>query len=137
MQSKNDADGHWQNYSEYSKTLRSWLVAYGIGGPVLFLTNKEVSSRVADSGDAGTIVLFFLIGVGLQILGSVINKWAAWYMYRGADNPVFRSTTTYKRWECVNRQSWIDILVDVVSLLAFVVATWVVLGIFLTPTVVA
>lgn len=31
---------HFNNYADYSRTLRAWLVAYGIGGPVLFVTNK-------------------------------------------------------------------------------------------------
>ena len=37
--------GHFENYAEYAKTLRSWLVAYGIGGPVLFLTNKDAPEK--------------------------------------------------------------------------------------------
>ena len=52
-------EGHFQNYSDYSRTLRAWLVAYGIGGPVLFLTNDKVATRVAESGHANKVVTYF------------------------------------------------------------------------------
>lgn len=38
------SDGPFQNYADYSKTLRAWLVAYGIGGPVLFRGQKGSGS---------------------------------------------------------------------------------------------
>lgn len=132
MQFNSDADGHFQNYSEYSKTLRSWLVAYGIGAPVLFLTNKDVSARVASSGHAVMITSFFLVGVALQIFLSVINKWAAWHMYKGAVDGPHRVTKQFAFWGWINEQSWIDFLIDLTSLFAFVVATWSVLQIFLS-----
>ena len=50
-------------YEEYSKALRTWFVAFGIGGPVLFLTQQDVSNKIVESGNARTIVLLFLIGV--------------------------------------------------------------------------
>jgi hypothetical protein len=34
-----DAVGTFQAYAEYNKTLRTWFVAFGIGGPALFLVN--------------------------------------------------------------------------------------------------
>lgn len=39
-------------YEEHSKTLRTWLVAYGIGAPVLFITNDKVWKAIASSGSA-------------------------------------------------------------------------------------
>ena len=131
MDAGSEADGHYQNYAEYSKSLRSWLVAYGIGGPVLFLTNKDVYSKVAESASSVAIVDLFLFGVGLQILLSVINKWAAYHMYRGAFAPAYTSTMTYQIWSWINDRSWIDFLIDLVSIAVFVSATGLVLGIFM------
>ena len=36
----------YKAYEEHAKTLRTWLVAYGIGAPVVFLTNEQLSKRL-------------------------------------------------------------------------------------------
>lgn len=38
-----NAEHYFQAYAEYSKVLRTWLVAYGIGAPVLLLTNEPLA----------------------------------------------------------------------------------------------
>jgi hypothetical protein len=126
-------DGHFQNYSDYSRTLRAWFVAYGIGGPVIFLTNDTVAKRVASSGHANQIIVYFLLGVALQIVLALINKWCAWYMYRGAGDAKYQACWRYRLWAFINSQSWIDFWIDFVSLIAFMVATWRVLHVFLLP----
>jgi hypothetical protein len=126
-------ESHFQNYSDYSKTLRAWLVAYGVGGPVLFLTNDGISKKVASSGHANAIVSAFLIGVALQIILALINKWAAWFMYRGAGDPDYQRGRLYSSWSKINSCSWIDFWVDLASLMAFMAATWFVLNVFLAP----
>jgi hypothetical protein len=37
------------DYDRYAKVLRAWFVAYGVGGPVLLLTNEAVRDKIADS----------------------------------------------------------------------------------------
>lgn len=122
---------YFQNYADYSHTLRAWLVAYGIGGPVLFVTNDKITEKVAKSGFANEIIVLFLIGVGLQILLSMINKWCAWHLYRGAGDTEYCVTRKYKVWNVINEQSWIDFWLDLASLFALGWATWRVLIIFL------
>ena len=121
---------HFQNYSDYSRTLRAWLVAYGVGGPVLFVTNDKIAERVAKSGYSKDIVALFLFGVGLQVLLSFVNKWAAWHLYRGAGDGDYQSTLSYKFWHLVNRQHWLDLAVDFASLVTLCLATWRVLNVF-------
>ena len=127
------SDGHFQNYADYSRTLRAWLVAYGIGGPVLFLTNDQLAKRVSESGHANQIISAFLIGVALQILLALINKWSAWNMYRGAGDLKYQKGWRYCFWYKINSWSWIDFWFDLASVLAFVVATWRVLNVFMAP----
>ena len=133
-----DYDGHFANYSEYSKTLRSWLVAYGIGGPVLLLTNKDAPEKLAKSPHLETIVTLFVAGVALQILLAFLNKWAAWHMYSGAydkhlaaqgskDCEMHHESLMYWLWQWINKQSWIDFFVDLGALVAFSIATWIAL----------
>jgi hypothetical protein len=124
-------DGHWQNYADYSRTLRAWLVAYGVGAPVLFLTNDKVSTKVAVSGHAREIIFAFLFGVALQIVLALINKWGAWHMYVGAGDHVYQARFRYCLWGFINKQSWLDFVMDVTSIAAFVWATWRVFNIFL------
>lgn len=138
-QDASDYTGHFANYAEYSKTFRSWMVAYGVGGPVLFFIGKDAPAAVAASPYASVIVVLFLLGVSLQILLALINKWAAWHMYRGAYSIYQRAnndpecdnhelSTTYKYWDIINQQNWIDFVVDVVALLSFAIATGLVLA---------
>ncbi len=123
----------FQNYADYAKAVRAWLVAYGIGGPVLFVTNEKLSERVAKSGYVGEIIALFLIGVALQILSAIINKWAAWFIYRGVGDAEYQDTRRYRFWCWVNEQTWIDIAADLLALSALGGATWRVLSVFLVP----
>ncbi|MFQ6308841.1 hypothetical protein [Lysobacter capsici] len=120
------AKEHFTNYTEYAKTLRTWLVAYGIGAPVLFVTNPTVAKQVKESGFGSYIVYLFMAGVALQIMIALINKWAAWHMYFGEENSEYKAGSGYKKWEWVNSQTRLDLALDALSIAAFVVATvWV------------
>lgn len=142
-QDVNSYDGYFSNYSEYSKTFRTWMVGYGIGGPILLLTSKDVPQTLVKAPELGTIVTLFVLGVSLQVLLALINKWAAWHMYRGAyslhkqtsndpDEDTHHSTRSYAIWHWINKQSWIDFLFDVTALLSFSLATWISLKVLLS-----
>ena len=144
-QDTSDYEGHFENYAEYSKTLRAWLVGYGIGGPVLFLLSKDAPSKIATSPHLRAVVTLFVLGVALQIILALLNKWAAWHMYRGAlakhlatigDTECDRhhETRAYRAWLWINKQSWIDLLVDIGTLTCFSVATWKVLTTLLSAS---
>lgn len=38
------SDGNAKAFGEHSKVLKTWLVAYGIGAPVLFMTNPDLAT---------------------------------------------------------------------------------------------
>lgn len=118
------------SYTEYSKTLRAWLVAYGIGGPVLFLTNEDLSAALKLSVYRDCIVDLFLVGVALQVALAFINKWCAWHMYVGEYESSFQAQTSYKIWSWLNERSWIDLVFDGGSLIAFAVSTVLALSVF-------
>src|SRR5688500_3624771 len=119
------------------------MVAYGIGGPILLLTNRDAPEALAKSPHLQTIVTLFVLGVGLQILLALINKWAAWHMYRGAyamfqhergdpDCDGHYSSKTYGIWRWIIKQRWIDFVVDVGALSVFSIATSRVLRVLLS-----
>jgi hypothetical protein len=118
------------SYTEYSKTLRAWLVAYGIGGPVLFLTNDGLSAALKLSAYRDWIVDLFLIGVALQVVLAFINKWCAWHMYVGEYASSFQGQTSYKVWSWLNEKSWLDLVFDGGSIIAFSISTILAVRVF-------
>lgn len=118
------AKEYFKVYEEYSKELRTWFVAYGIGAPALILTNDTISKAIKAAGASKCIAAFFLIGVSLQISLAVINKVAMWGMYYGAVESAFQTTRSYKFADWIADQFWIDILIDIITLISFAGGTW-------------
>jgi len=118
-----DRDGYYSVYAEHARTLRTWLVAYGVGGPVLFLTQDTISQKITASGGARGIVCLFLGGVAAQILVSLINKWSQWGLYAATVGTRAHSFARRVASWCLN-----DIIGDALSIVLFGWATlWVVL----------
>jgi hypothetical protein len=116
-----EAEEFYKAYEDYSRTLRTWLVAYGIGGPVLMLTNDRISKVLLTSGNARIIAGFFLAGVAIQVGITAINKAAMWICYFSEEEE--------NRWWCnaahwLSSQFWIDLICDLGTLTAFAIATW-------------
>jgi hypothetical protein len=111
-------------YGEHSKVLRTWLVAYGIGAPVLLVTNDAISKVIKASGDGKLIAIFFLSGVALQVVLSALNKASMWGLYYGEENPSLKTHGLYKLAFGFSERFWIDFLVDIATLILFAIATW-------------
>lgn len=122
-QIKSEGEEYFSVYTEYSKTLRVWLVAYGIGGPVIFLTQTEISKKIIDSGYALFIVFLFLIGVFSQIFIALLNKYVNWCLYCYADPEGRKYQRLYEWANRVSEKIEIDIICDLASMFAFMIAT--------------
>lgn len=118
-----EADAYYKVYEEHSKTLRTWLVAYGIGAPVLFLTNDTLAKALAESMFSDWIGGLFLAGVGLQVLLAAVNKHAMWACYNAATEPKERYGRFMRFGMWVSGQFWMDFTIDLLSLGLFAVAT--------------
>ena len=81
----------FRGYEEYSKTVRTWLVAYGIGAPVLFLTNETLARTLWKSGQAPRVAFFFLAGVVLQVGLAMLNKNVMWMCYYAEESQKFKA----------------------------------------------
>ena len=59
---KSDAvsQGCFESYAEYNRILRSWFVAFGMGGLALFLLESPVHEALLASGQTRTVVTLFL-----------------------------------------------------------------------------
>ncbi|MCP4570929.1 MAG: hypothetical protein GY838_01130 [bacterium] len=125
-----DRDEFYDVYEAHAKILRAWLVAYGVGGPVLILTNDSISTKVVESGLGEGIAVLFLSGVGLQILVSLVNKWVNWGVYAYSATKKLSKGKRYALCDWLSEQFWFDILLDVGSVICFAVATWRMVSIF-------
>jgi len=114
----------FDDYDEFAKVLRTWFVAYWIGGPVLLLNNETIRSKIARSGSARYIALLFLIGVGLQVLLALLNKTALWLCYMAEREPKRRARWLYRAAESFAYEFCIDLLFDLVSLGLLGLATY-------------
>ena len=116
--------GHYAAYEEHARTLRTWLVAYGIGGPVLILSQAAVWQRLARSGSIRLIAGLFLTGVVLQVVLAAINKSAMWACYFGEVDPDFQSTRRYRVGRWLSERYAIDFLFDTIGMCLFAYATY-------------
>lgn len=114
----------YKAYEEHTKTLRAWLVAYGVGAPVLFLSNVALTEAVKTGGQGSTIGKIFLAGVACQVILALLNKNVMWVCHHGATRPVFQTGCLYKLAEKVSRQFWIDTVLDVASIVLMACATF-------------
>jgi hypothetical protein len=129
-QAKEDPAESFSTYLEYNKVLRTWFVAFGVGGPALFLVNDKIAERLVKLGMLREVAALFLIGAAAQIVGALLNKITNWYVYIAAYEPTFRGTRMHKLSEWFTHQFWFDILVDVVTIICFGYAAWRMLTIF-------
>lgn len=119
------------SYSEYNKVLRTWFVAFGIGAPALFLANKDATEKLKGSGDIAVITLCLFVGTAAQVLGALINKGANWYVYIATVDETFKGTRRHRAGEWLVRQFWIDIVLDLGTVLSFGIAAQKILKVFL------
>lgn len=89
------AEEHLAAYGEYSKTLRAWFVAYGVGAPVLLFTNDAFVRALRASGAAKYAATLFLSGVALQILLASLNKVTMWTLYFGETQESFKGNNIF------------------------------------------
>jgi hypothetical protein len=122
-QNNKKANEFYAVYEEYSKTLRTWFVAYGIGGPLLFLSNEKLWVKITNSGEARIIGICFLAGVAAQVILSCLNKTLMWALYYGEVNPPSKRHKRYKIADWLSEQMWIDFAVDVFTLVVLAIAT--------------
>lgn len=116
--------GFYGAYDHYSRILRTWLVAYGIGGPVLLLNSEVLLRKIAESGLAKIVGGLFLTGVAMQIGIAAINKATMWACYYGELYPEFQVKRRYKFAEWFSEQFWADLAIDIMSIILFTAATY-------------
>ena len=124
------SQSYFESYAEYNRILRSWFVAFGVGGLALFLVESPVRAALLASGQTRNLVVLFLGGVIAQIVVAFLNKYANWYCYFGEDNPAFLHSPLYRFWSRIASQFWIDIILDILTVGCFLAAIGMLFDIF-------
>jgi hypothetical protein len=129
--SKKEEGGYYEAYVGFARTLRLWFIAYGVGGPALFLTHETAGARLLASGSGRPVAYFFLAGVVLQILVALLFKSAMWYLYLGEFDDRVKSWRLYRTSDWLSESYAIEFVCDLVTLVLFAGATLRLLRIFI------
>ena len=93
-------------YRQHTAALRHWFLAYGIGGPVLFVGNEHIWKRVQHAAGLEWVGGTFLAGIALQVMLAIVDKYADWIGYCWTAEPLPALPTTARRLKKLGR--WIE-----------------------------
>jgi hypothetical protein len=110
-------------YELHNKSLRTWFVAYGVGGPIFLFNKPEMWESLANSSYRLLVIFLFLGSTLFQVGVVFINKWIMYYQHRGDTEEEFKETRCYKISEKISKYAWIDISADVFSICALSAGT--------------
>ncbi len=126
LDEKPDEAGYYEAYAGFARTVRGWFMAFGIGGPALFITHPETWKRVHDAGWAAFVGRSFLAGVVIQVLVAITFKTAMWYSYLGEAGQMPKECRRYRVSEWISKAYFIEFLSDALTLALFGGAAYVV-----------
>ena len=127
---EDDGSDGFSAYLEYNRVLRTWFVAFGVGGPALFLVNDKLATSLAAADQLRLVVFLFLAGATAQVLGALLNKIANWYVYICAIDPSLKGSRRQRFADWLIAQFWIDVAIDVATIASFGAAAWFLMTVF-------
>lgn len=126
--------GFYDAYAGFARNLRTWFIAYGIGGPVLFISQSYVTEALVKRGAAREVAYAFLGGVVVQITAALLYKTAMWYCYQGELDPAFKESRRFRLASFISCAYWLEVFLDLVTSALFAWATWRVLSVITGAT---
>ncbi|HET7395563.1 MAG TPA: hypothetical protein VFK12_03925 [Gammaproteobacteria bacterium] len=125
--------GFFESYAHFSRTLRAWLVAYGVGVPVLLVSQEFIARAIIRAGTGGLITWLFLAGVAIQVLAALSYKYSMAYLYFAETDSLPDDAWQVGLSAWLSRAVWLEMLFDVVSIGLFVYGTFKVVAAVLAP----
>jgi hypothetical protein len=126
---RNEASGHYANYQEYNKLLRTWFVAFGIGVPALLYSRPDLLERLGGFQQTA-IVTALLVGSIVQVLVAYLNKYCSYsdwdFLVRRSRSPGLPRTFREDCHHWLSNQIWIDKWADRITGIAFLYSLMVV-----------
>jgi|APCry1669189034_1035192.scaffolds.fasta_scaffold42235_2 hypothetical protein len=126
-------ESNFAQYSQYNNTLRSWLVAFGVAVPAVFISSKDAQAFLQHVPDLKNVIATFLAGVCSQIVVSFINKFVAWSAYHRDDLALRNTTCTpfTKKVASFENAIWLDFTCDLITIACF---AWAICQLFAVDT---
>ena len=110
-------------YSEYNRHLRNWLILFGVGIIGVIFSNDLLIGALTASNNFKDALIYFAIGVGLQIAIAVINKYYNWRNYYLESHPIStkeKDADSKRKFWLFADWIWVDWLVDLLTIIFFV-----------------
>mgnify|MGYP001545886079 CR=1 FL=1 len=133
LQKPREESGFYESYAHFSRTLRAWLVAYGVGVPVLLVSQEFIARAIIKAGTGGLITWLFLAGVAIQVLAALLYKYSMAYLYSAEVEPALNTTRRVRVAEWLSDAIWLEALFDIVAIVLFVSGTFKVVAAVLVP----
>lgn len=112
----------FEAYAALTRTLRTWLVGYGVGAPVIVASQENLAAAVRSSPWGGAMIFCFLGGVSLQLFDLLLQKIIAWLNYD--DTFPARPKRRLHRWGQWRLKSMVaTFLPDFLTIILFVLGT--------------
>lgn len=116
--------GFYEPYASFARTLRAWFIGYGIGAPVIFLSNEKLWDKLVSGHEVRPFVYLFAAGVAFQVLATSTYKAAMWYLYMREIGKVPASDWRSRAADKITDWYWLEFVADLGSMVLFGFATW-------------
>lgn len=113
--------GFYEAYAGFAGNLRTWFIAFGIGAPVVLLSQDHAWSAISRSGKGSMLAALFFGGVAVQVFAGLMYKTVMWYLYIGELKPEFQKTTRHGIADWLSESYLIEVLLDIATAALF---TW-------------
>ncbi len=120
---ENAPSEYFEPYRHYSQVLRAWLVGFGVGVPILLISQSEIVTPVISSEKSLIIFGLFLLGVSAQVLVALLYKYSMAILYVNEYSSYETSSKSIKFANYLGTRFWPDVLGDIVAILSYIVAT--------------
>jgi hypothetical protein len=118
-----DETGFYEVYANFARLFRGWLVAYGVGAPVVFVSQEAVMKALKAATDGWYVVLAYLAGSILQIMLVWLYKLCMWWAYLEEMGSLARGSYRYRFVDWFTNIFWVEGVVDFITVGLFVYAT--------------
>lgn len=125
---KNVDSSFYEPYAHFSRTLRAWLVAYGVGVPVLLVSQESIARAIIKAGTGSLITWLFLTGVAIQVLAALLYKYSMAYLYNSEGNSESSDTWRVQVAVWLSETIWLEALFDITSITLLVWGTFMVVA---------
>jgi hypothetical protein len=116
-----EGSDYFDMYRKYNETLRTWFVAFGLGGLYLLLTNNTLNVALKRDGYNWWVELSFMTGVISQVLVALVNKFLNWIIYYSTIAKDFHKRNLYKIADKFSELIWFDLIFDCITVVCFLI----------------